>query len=175
MTFFWDEFLMEGDMLFNYMKDNFETMFDGDTSIKHFNIRGGIYQLLEEAEDVFQETIKLKYGNDIQTKLICWIKDELKSNRLFEKTLWKPFRNQELLTHMYFGYRQMFQYNQYYFQLALERKCGECEYCETEESTIHFDLAIWGWKDESCETLLPYKEVTIVSDNRMPERYWNMQ
>lgn len=36
----WEEFLEEGDALYDYMTNNFEKMFDGE-SIKHFEIREG--------------------------------------------------------------------------------------------------------------------------------------
>ena len=63
----WDRFLIEGDILFNYMIHNFENIFDGDL-IKYFNICNGIYNLNDEPIE-----IKDKYSNDLQKELIIWI------------------------------------------------------------------------------------------------------
>ncbi len=51
----------------------------------------------------------------------------LKEGRLFNKTLWKPFRNNNILYTMYYGYRKLFNYKQYIFHLSIE------EYCELDE------------------------------------------
>lgn len=36
MPFHWEKFLLQGKILFDYMIDNFENMFDGDLIIKTF-------------------------------------------------------------------------------------------------------------------------------------------
>lgn len=64
-------------------------------------------------------------------ELIPWIKNEHKENRLFDKTLWKPFRDHYHLHEMYYGYRRLFKYKHYYFQLVMETGCilDYCNYC----------------------------------------------
>ena len=165
----WDKFLKEGDGLFVWMTQNYETMIDGD-KIKHFDIRYGTYLVMDEEEEI---KVKLLYGDEIQKEIIPWIKNEYESGRLFEKTNWKPFRDQYLLTHMYFGYKYTFKFKNYYLQIALDSACGICEYCKKSMSRIHFELALYGWKEDNKEKIQPDNEVILPTDNIMPEWYWN--
>jgi hypothetical protein len=167
----WSRFLIEGDELFNYMLNNFENMFDGNLKIKHFDIRD------EAIYDIGSEEIMQKYDEEIQKDLIQWIKNELTEKRLFEKNNWKPFRDKYLLTYMYLGYRKLFQFKKYYLQLGLEAACVEsetCKYCEKNENQKHFQLILYGWKDENCDKLQPDERFTIVSNNIIPDHYWNI-
>jgi len=151
------------------MIHNFKNMFDGDL-IKHFNIRNGIYHLNNEPNE-----IKDKYSNDLQKELIIWINKEFEANELFKSNNWKPFRDQDILTYMFFGYRKMFQFKQYYFQLTLDTNCDtyeSCEYCKNKTNLIHFKLALWGWKEDGKENLQPDNIISILSDNIMPDHYW---
>ena len=46
MLLMWDEFLAKGDDMFEYMIHNYDSMFNTNMCIKHFNIRDdGIYDL----------------------------------------------------------------------------------------------------------------------------------
>jgi hypothetical protein len=146
---------------------NFESLFDRNTIIKHFDIRPGVYGLND-----FIILIKSQSYTDIQNKLISWIHNENSIGQLFKSENWKPFRNQELLTSMYLGYKKLFQYNQYYFQLILEPDCGECEYCKYTKNSIHFELVLYGWKDDNTMRLQPDNRAIILSDTIMPEYYW---
>lgn len=169
-SFYWDKFLIQGDEFFYYMTYNFENMFDGESNIKHFYIRYGRRELMCNAEEIYDE-----YSDDIQKELIPWIKKEFEKNNLLEKINWKPFRDQDLLNYMYLGYKRMFQYKEYYFQLAIDNEWSEtenCKYCINKEYYPHFVLALYGWKDNSCENLQPDNCVSIPSDNIMPEWYW---
>jgi hypothetical protein len=174
MKFCWDRFLKEGEELFNYMIHNFDDMFDGN-KIKHFDIR------YEYIYDEGTQEIKERYGEDIQKELIPWIKKEFESNELINSTSWKPFRDQYTLSDMYFGYRKLFQFKHYYFQLAMESECDldDCKYCINDTNKIifspHFCLALYGWKDESSDILQPYNKVKIPLDNIMPESDWVYQ
>ena len=103
MLHFWSKFLLQADELYNYMINNFDTMFEGISIIKHFEIREGYYLYITDLEELTSN-----YGEDIQKNLIPWIKKEKEENRLFDKTLWKPFRDQEYLSFMYYGYRKLF-------------------------------------------------------------------
>lgn len=168
---YWDKFLKEGDILFNYMVNNFEAMFDSDMYIKHFEIRDTAMYRLDTEE------IKKTYSRDIEKNLIPWIKNEFQSNRLFQKELWKPFREPEHFNYMYFGYRVLFHFKAYYFQLTIEDGCNldECKYCCNIKNNKCFSLALYGWKEDTTNLLQPYNKVIILSDNMMPELDWKHQ
>ena len=171
----WNGFVIEGEKLYNYLINNFDSMFDGDT-ITHFNIREGIYWGIDDTNEIFR-----KYGDDIQMYLLPWIKEELKENRLFDKTLWKPFRDQYTIFDMYYGYRKLFRYKHYIFQLAIESSCSlrECKICDltTDEYCLlnskHFELALYGWKEENSDIMQPKKNFKIPEDNIMCLKHWS--
>lgn len=165
----WKGFIAEGDNMLHYMMLHFEKMLDGDTIIKHFSIRPGIYGRIYECDTL---RMKEEYGTDIQKQLIPWIRNEINSGHLFDVKNWKPFRDLDLITWTYMGYRKMFQYNQYYFQLALESMCGECVYCHRGESSIHFEAALCGWKDDRYNKLQPDNYISILPDNIIPKSDW---
>jgi hypothetical protein len=175
--YMWLSFLEEGDILYNYLVNNFEELFDGN-KIKHFGFRDGIYLNILNNDEM-----NATYGKDIQTDLIHWIRIELEENRLLKKELWKPFRDKWHLSEMYYGYRKLFQYKHYYFQLAMETSCSldECEYCDMydifyiHKNSKHFKLALYGWKDDTSNMLQPHCKVEITSDNIMIEKNWTYQ
>lgn len=172
MLHFWKQFLVEGDKLYEYLINNFDDMFDGD-KIKHFDIRCH-WPLIQNIKK-----IRNKYIIDIEHVVIDWIKNEKKNNRLFDKTLWKPFRDQYYLSDMYYGYRYLFQYKNYYFQLAMETHCltDNCRDCiedeDVYENTSHFKLEPFAFIDSESNTIQPYKNLEILEDNMMPEFQWN--
>lgn len=170
--FFWDRFLAEGDILFNYMTSNFTNMFDGISIIKHFDISPGIWHLANNEYD----ELKDKYGYDIEQKLIVWINNENDCGSLFNKELWKPFRDQEHLNYMYLGYKKMFIYNEYYLQLVIDKGCNHnnCIYCN-ENMSIQFQLLLYGWKIPDSIYIQPDNCAIIQPDNIMPEYYWNIK
>jgi hypothetical protein len=57
--------------------------------------------------------------------------------------------------------------------LIIQSECGECVYCEKGENQIHFELALYGWKDDS-ERLQPYNDVIVGSDQMVPNTFWNI-
>jgi hypothetical protein len=64
MKYRWDDFLEEGQILYNYMTNNFENMFDGN-QIKHFDIINEYYGNINYGEKIYNE-----YADDIQKELI---------------------------------------------------------------------------------------------------------
>jgi hypothetical protein len=89
------------------------------------------------------------------------------------------------MSEMYYGYRKLFQYKQYYFQLAMESRCilDECEYCDlfddeyNDKNSKHFKLALYGRKDDNSNVIRPCCtccEIMILSDNIMIERDWDI-
>lgn len=178
MKHYWNDFLIEGDELYSLMTNNFDSFIDGNT-IKHFCIIDGIYKRIKDTDEMTNEI-----SNDIEKELLPWIKKELEEGRLFDKTIWRPFYNICAITRMYYGYKYLFNYKEYIFQLAIEKYCelDECTYCNTNNTTSicclnsqHFCLALYGWKEEGSNMLQPYKNSMIPEDNIMPEQHWIYQ
>lgn len=166
----WDVFLIHGELLFNYLIHNFESMINRDLSIIDFEIVDRQRRFAYEIDKINEI-----YYDNIQKELEIWIMNEYKNNKLFEKNNWKPFRDLELMTDMFLGYKYMFQYKQYYFQLAIESNYFISENTMN-NNTAHFELVLYGWKNEQSEKLQPDDKVIIISpDNIMPERYWEIK
>ena len=169
IPFYWTKFLKEGELYFDYLLHNFEFMLNTDFFNNHFDIFNGIWHI--DSDDITpSERIELK------NELLPWIKTEAESGQLFKKEFWKPFRDPEVLSFMFFGYRLFFQYKHYYFQLSLMPGCDNyksCIYCNS-KPTVHFDLAYYGWKDDTSLMIQPDNYVYLPSSNMViPEPYWN--
>jgi hypothetical protein len=179
MKHLWDRFLVEGDALYTILTTNFDSLFDGN-KIKHFYLIDGIYRSIKDTAEMTNEM-----GDDIQKDLVPWIKNELKEGRLFDKTLWRPFRDNNAVITMYHGYKKLFKYKEYIFQLAMETDCiaDICEYCNPtddltqwrpSENGQHFSLSLYGWIDDNSNMLKPYDQVMIPEDYMMPDIHWNI-
>lgn len=163
----WKEFVEEGDILYNYMVNNFKEMIN-ETIIRHFNITYGRSYVIDYVDDINEED-----NIAIQLKLIPWIQKEGKS--LFEYNNWMPFRDEIAMTDMYLGYRKMFIYKHYVFQLSLTSGCDYfdlCNNCKNGMNNIHFVASLYGWKDDNYVNLQPENRMTILEDNIMPDSYW---
>lgn len=192
MLLCWDRFLAEGNASLKYMIENFEKMFDTH-SIKHFNIRD------EGCHDIGSQEITKEHGSEIIKELLPWIRNEKEEGYLFENTYWKPFRDIYTITSMYLGYKRMFNFKQYYFQLSIDRyiehdeECvlnGHCKHdddcddfkkkncvdecdCLVDLDMPHFQLVLYGWKEKEDDIFLkPYEDFPILPDNIMPHDYW---
>ena len=167
----WEEIVKENNKLFDYMTQNFESMLEGDEIVKHFEIR------YEHSRDLGSEEIMKNHGNDIQKELNPWIRKEFIEHLLFNSTNWKPFRDGYNHNWTYLGYKVLFVFQKYYFQLALEEQCAKegCKYCQNNENEIHFQLIICGWKENENDTFLsPYENFPVLPNNIMPEYYWKL-
>jgi hypothetical protein len=194
----WKKFEDKGDKLFNYMINNFYNMLDGDDNVKHFNIIYGYYGTI----DIDEDEVMKNYGIDIQKSLVPWIKNEFQDGRLFDKTLWKPFRDMDTYSTMFYAYKKFFKYDKYYFQLSIDAGCGideckycnryintECKYCNDIEdceedkcicnnshtydnNVVHFELALYGWKDDITNKSFSKMKI-MPSDFMMLEEQWN--
>jgi len=170
MPYDWDQCIVEGKKSFDYMLSHFNEMFD-TTTIKNFYIRYATNTMRLYYEDVNEQ-----HNHDIQIALISWIKKEFEEKRLFEQTNWKPFRDAHDHNDMYLGYNKLFQYKQYYFQLALDSGCV-CKECELINTCGHppcFELALFGWREDGYEMVQPDNIITI-NNNMMPEKYWKLK
>jgi hypothetical protein len=165
----WEEIVKENRKLFDYMTINFESMFDGDSIVKHFEIR------FEGTCDLGSQEIMEKHGTNIQKKLNPWIRKEYVEHRLFATEYWKPFCDKYNYKYTYLGYKHLFNFEKYYFQLGIEEQCAieDCKYCQNNENEIHFQLIICGWKENNKDTTLkPYRNFPILPNNIMPEYHW---
>jgi len=164
----WNDFLEEGDESLQYMLDYFPYMLDAH-SIRHFDIQDVSYTMKVEVN-----TIKELYMKEMESALIPWIMAEYKENRLMEKSQWKPFRNRIFIDCMYLGYRRLFPFKHYYFQLTIESgcRCEDCLHSSTPDYAAHFELALYGWTEDNCTFVQPDNKVTIGDDHQMPEEDW---
>ncbi len=165
----WAEIVKENNKLFDYMIANFESMFDGDSIVKHFEMRYGY------TNDLGLKKIMKKHGDTIQKELISWIRKEYAEHRLFEKTNWTPFRDGYNHNLIYLGYKVLFIFQKYYFKLGIEEQCPikKCKYCENNETQTHFQLILYGWKENENDTFLkPFYKRPVPSNNIIPDKDW---
>jgi hypothetical protein len=148
----WKRFVEKGDILYNYMILNFNFMVR-EESIQHFDIVYGRYNVMDDTDE-----IKDKYISEIQKELIPWIHSQGKD--LFDYNNWIPFREEYAMTQMYLGYRKMFIYKEYVFQLSLISRC----------KNIHFVASYYGKKEGNI--IQPDEIFTLSEDNIMPDKYW---
>lgn len=170
MSYKWNDFLKEGDELYIYMINNYQSMFENNSKIKHFSIIDGIYSYIIDINKIMEI-----YGKMIENELIKFIKSEYDSKSLFDKLNWKPFRDNDNIVFMsHYGYRTLFKFKKYYFQLGISNFCelSECNICNHNYSLPHFILAIYGWVDDISNELQPYRYVSVSSDNIMPNWDW---
>ena len=172
-----DTNIEKGDKLFDYMIHNFESMFDGE-KIKHFAIVDGIKGSGNEVIDVDEFT--KAHNTDIQKVLILWIKKEYEEGRLFIRENWKSIRDSYNPSFMYLGYKKMFQFRNSYTQIRVVFGCDvytdDCEYCMKNDISKSFCLGVYGWKDEFCTTLQPYRYIPIPDSETMliPDQLWKI-
>jgi hypothetical protein len=163
----WPDLLEEGERLHAYLLTHYDELM-GAERMEHFDIYYTSYATACE-----YEYISKRYGSYVKEAIRPWIEEEYKSGRLFERDNWKPFRDQCDYVEMYYGYRPLFIFHDIlYFQLTL---CDRV--VDTPEGGlaryIVFEAALYGWKEEGKEALVPDGQVLV--DNRMLERDWKIQ
>lgn len=168
----WQKKVEEAERSYNYMITNYKNMFDGDI-IKHFDIRYVSNLAWGRADDLKDEC-----GDDIHKEALQWIRNEHESGRrLFGRINWKPFLDNWTFNDVYLGYRKLFIYKNYYFQLGVTYGMyddePDCKYCKNRDNVTHFELRLYGWKDEKSEMIQPGNKFTSIPDNLMPELDWN--
>lgn len=109
----WNECITLVNEWFTYLCAHFDDMLDEDR-IRHFDIQYADSKMMGYYEEVAE-----KYGEEIHRTLIPWIREEAQSGRLFRSSHWKPFRKPYLYTACYAGYRKLFYYGAYSFQLTM--------------------------------------------------------
>ena len=163
----WVSFEKEGEELYEYLTRHFECLFEPTGAIKYFDMRYTFYPTYD-----YYEGVKKEIGKQVHKEIIPWIHEERRTGRLFDNRNWKPFRDQDVLTSMYYGYRPLFVFHDFfYFQLVIERI-----YRDTANRTIKpcivLQVGLYGWKERGIEYIQPYDDLMIEADNMMPDRHW---
>ena len=169
MASWWNGFLEKTEILYEQMTKSFDIMLTWQVK-KNFEIVDIRWRYSDEVDE-----INKNYKNDIYNELEIWIKREHEVGRLFQKELWKPFRELYNMSDCVAGYKKMFRYKHYYFQLIVDSyyfyKCRDFG----ENNFVFFNLALYGWKDEKFEKMQPENIAVIPDDDMMPQWYWEIQ
>jgi len=166
----------ECDQIFEAFPPHYKNMLDGEDKVKHFCMKGRTWDLKGHVDEIREEI-----RDDIQQQLIPWIKNEFKYNDLTNKKRWRPVRDFYFFSDIFLGYKKLFQYKHYLFQLILLVECdGDddtsiCKYCENKEHTPHFGVMLFGWRDINYEKLQPENTLTVFDDNMIPKSYWDVK
>jgi hypothetical protein len=153
----WPEHLEKGDMLFKYMTENLDSMLDETIFSKDFYIVGGLFAL-----EGYSDKIHERYGDEIQTYVIPWIRKEYEEKRLFDRSLWRVFRDAGWINTTYLGYKKMLKFRNYLFQLIID----------VGYYNIHFELAVYDCEHEFDDSLIPGLFGPIPDDMMFPEEVW---
>ena len=163
----WERFEKEGDILYNYLITHFNDMFEPTGKIKKFDMTYVTY-----LTSGYYEKINEEYGEEIHEQIIPWIYEEHRSGRLLNKENWKPFRDQLRFTSMYYGYRKLFCFRDFfYFQLAILEVRHDTPNGRLETSN-DFNVALYGWKDKENEKIQPDEQIEIQENMMMSETHW---
>jgi len=163
----WKRFEKEGDQLYDYLISHFEDMFEPTGRIKNYDMRYTSY-----LTSGYYEGVNKECGEQVHQEIIPWIREEHRSGRLFSKENWKPFRDQLTFTKMYYGYRKLFFFHDFfYFQLTMEHILYDTEDRRLEASN-DFQVALYGWKEKGVHNMQPDDNIILQDDLMMPEIDW---
>lgn len=163
----WVRFEKESDELYEYLITYFDNLFEPTGAIKYFDMRYTSHRTYDLYEGVHKEC-----GKKVHKEIIPWIHEERRSGRLFDKKNWNPFQDQDLPTRMYYGYRKLFFFHDFfYFQLVLE-KTGHMTANHKVKPSIDLQVGIYGWKEKGNDYVQPYDSMMVGVDCMIPEKYW---
>ncbi len=166
---FWDQFIDDGKKHYNYMINNYSNLIN-DSNISHLSLQPGLCRFIHE-----HKIIQAEYLLEIEKELINWITIEYNNGNLFNEQLWKPFRDCIYLAEMKLGYKKIFKFKHYCFQLTLEKECeDDCKTCGGIYTGIHFNLSFYGWLNEDSKYIQPENKFQISDDCMIPEGYWKI-
>jgi hypothetical protein len=157
----WEKCVKQGKESFDYMVRNFSKMVKED-SIPQFRI-----YYSDAFTKSFVEDISTLHGDEIEQLLIPWIRSEWED--MTEHSMWRPFRDTYNRVHSYMGYRKLFKYKQYYFQVIIE---SYRDYEDAAEEDTHIELVLFGWKEDTDTMLQPSKRISILVDQLIPDAEW---
>lgn len=156
----------DGNDLYNYMYSQLNMNLEQYNTIKYFEIRDFPNMSYRRLDEVIKD-----YEKIIQPKLLQWIQNERTSGRLFDKTNWRVYSEVWDYTRVYIGYHVLFPYDQYYFQLVFDFFYNCTHQPSDDGNELHFQLALYGWKDSSLDFVQPDNKYKLSSDLFIPE--WN--
>ena len=165
MPWDWETCVKQGDESFDYMVNHFHSMFEGEGEekrIKDISMGHTDSYTMGYFNKIFDD-----YGEEIEKRLVPWIYQEFESKRLLERSKWRPCRDSDHYTHIFMGYRKLFLYKQYYFQLTISPNAHNIT-----SDGIYFEIQLYGWKEENDDKLYPAKHVIIPLDDMMPDYDW---
>lgn len=151
----WKKCIYQANECFAHLCAHFDDMLDG-MHIRHFDIHCANYSMMG-----YHEEVATRHGNCIHLALTPWIREEAQSGRLFKRSHWKPFRKPCSYTACYTGYRKLFTYDKYTFQLTIA-KDKDWNNQGVREEWICFEAALYG-KDNNDEQ---------DEDGMIPKKRW---
>jgi hypothetical protein len=158
------EYQEDGNNLYQHMFEQFyNKSIDVNQPMKYFSIRefpNDAYQYVDEVAEEHTEAI--------QPDTLQWILRERESGRLFDRSNWKLFPGYWDTMQPYLGYRFLFSYQEYYFHLTIEYYYN-CTHEPGDETALHFQLALYGWTEESLPCIQPVNKYRLPSDHSVPE------
>lgn len=153
------EELRFGEELYEYMIHHYQEMIDTEVKqIRNFTIWYTTIDMMYE-----YIPITTLYEQEMERLLIPWLEEEYQSGRLFERSHWKAFRDAYDFNDIHMGYRYLFVFHEYVFQLHL---CLDghsiCTDCSTHSNQASFHLGLYLSRDEP-----------ITEGMRMTDEDWN--
>ena len=145
---FWNRFEREADEAYSYMVMNLEHMIDAERLL-HFSI-----QPSWNGNTVgYYEEIKQAHQHQLEGVVLTWIRQERDAGRLLIRENWLPYRHSLDHTVSYLGYRGLFCFKEYVFQLSIDLNdwddnCRDCLSSQREEDIPHFEAMVYGRKGE---------------------------
>jgi hypothetical protein len=153
-SYYMNDLIKDAEELYDYLLNRIDTMFYPDKTLIFVNLCG----FTSETDTHILHNISLQYGEELRLAFGTWLHHEIENNSIFDRENWQIFRKVDLMTHMYLGYRILFIYHHYYFQVSYD--------------FYFFGLVLYGWKEADKEKLQPDNRVNIPDDKYMPEDDW---
>lgn len=158
----------DGEELYEYFIHHFDDLFEPTGAIRRFNMRYTWYDTMPFYEEVYK-----RCGKKVHREIILWIREEQRTGRLFDKKLWKPCLDQDSFHSIYYGYRKLFFFHDFfYFQLIIEHNNYDTTNREI-KSCIVLQAGLYGWKEKGTDSMKPHDTIIMEKDMMIPDRYWS--
>ena len=145
---FWERFEQEADQAYSYLVANVDHMIKGKR-VLHFSIQPS----WNGSTIRYYEQIKQAHQKELEGLVILWVRQERDAGRLFIRENWKTYRHTLDHTASFIGYRGLFCFKEYVFQLSVDLydwddDCIDCLLTEPSEDIPHFEAMVYGRKGE---------------------------